>query len=54
MVASNAFILEEMKEKAKVEGMEKGIEREREEIAKNLLDILDNNFINYNTIIYYL
>ncbi len=45
MVANNAFMLKELKEKAEKEGIEKG----KIEIAKNLLDILDDETISQKT-----
>ena len=45
MVARNAFILEEMKDKAKEEGRVAGIQ----EVAKKLLDILDDKTISEKT-----
>ena len=53
MVASNAYILTEMKEKAEAKGIEKGIKQgqyqEKINIAKNLLDVLDNETIAIKT-----
>ena len=53
MVARNAFMIEEMKEEAKNEGIEEGFERGKQEeqikIAKNLLDILDDETITVKT-----
>ena len=49
MVARNAFMIEEMKEEAKSEGKEEGRIEEKIEIAKNLLDILDDKIIAAKT-----
>ena len=53
MVARNAFMIEEMKEEAKIEGKEEGFEKGKKEekikIAKNLLDILDDETITVKT-----
>ena len=57
MVANNAFVLKEMREKSKLEGREEGIEEGRKEgreeerikIAKKLLDILDDETIAIKT-----
>ncbi|MGL6107921.1 MAG: hypothetical protein ACRC03_17515, partial [Romboutsia sp.] len=53
MVANNAFILTEMKEKAVQEGIEKGIQKgemkKAIEIAKSLLDVLDTTTIAIKT-----
>ena len=57
MVARNAFMIEEMKEEAegkgfekgKIEGKEEGRIEEKIEIAKNLLDILDDKTIAAKT-----
>ena len=42
MVANNAFIIKEMEEKAEKKGIEKG----KIELARNLLDILDDETIS--------
>jgi len=49
MVANNAFLLKEMKEEAKKEGIEEGIKEKAIEIAKNLLDVLDDETIAIKT-----
>ena len=53
MVARNAFMIEEMKEEAEGKGFERGIEKGKQEeqikIAKNLLDILDDETIAVKT-----
>ena len=45
MVANNAFIIKEMEERAEKKGIEKGIEKGKIELARNLLDILDDETI---------
>ncbi|WP_040328124.1 hypothetical protein [Clostridium ihumii] len=45
MVANNAFIIKEMEEIAEKKGIEKGIEKGKIELARNLLDILDDETI---------
>lgn len=49
MVARNAFILEEMKDKAKEEGKSEGIKEGIKEVAIKLLDILDDETISEKT-----
>ena len=49
MVARNAFMIEEMKEEAEGKGFEKGKIEGKIEIAKNLLDILDDETIATKT-----
>lgn len=53
MVARSAFILDEMKDKAKAEGRAEGrAEGEKKktlDIAKNLLDVLDDEIIAEKT-----
>ncbi|MBB6713470.1 hypothetical protein H7E68_01820 [Clostridium gasigenes] len=49
MVASNARILTEMEERAEEKGIEKGEINKAMEIAKNLLDILDDETIALKT-----
>lgn len=53
MVANNAFIIKEMEEEARKEGREEGIKRGEKkkaiEIAKNLLDVLDDEAISIKT-----
>ncbi|MBS5949855.1 MAG: Rpn family recombination-promoting nuclease/putative transposase [Clostridium sp.] len=49
MVARNAFILEEMRDKAKEEGKSEGIKEGIKEVAIKLLDILDDETISEKT-----
>ncbi|QAA32322.1 hypothetical protein [Clostridium manihotivorum] len=53
MVANNAFLLREMKEEAKkagkIEGKLEGKNEEKIQIAKNLLDVLDDDTIATKT-----
>lgn len=49
MVANNAFIIKEMEEEAKEIGKEIGEKKKAIEIAKNLLDILDDEIIAKKT-----
>lgn len=53
MVANNAFMLQEMKEKELEKGLERGIEQGEKlkaiEIAKNLLDVLEDDIIAVKT-----
>ncbi|MGL4453219.1 MAG: hypothetical protein ACRCTZ_18815 [Sarcina sp.] len=49
MVANNAFMLQEMKEKELEKGMEQGERAKAIEIAKNLLDVLEDEVIATKT-----
>ena len=49
MVARNAFILDEMRNKAKEEGKSEGIKEGIKEVAIKLLDILDDKTISEKT-----
>lgn len=49
MVANNAFIIKEMEDKAEERGKEIGEKIKALEIAKNLLDILDDETIGLKT-----
>lgn len=49
MVANNAFIIKEMEEKAEKRGEEKAEKRKAIEIARNLLDVLDDEIIALKT-----
>ncbi|MGL5576982.1 MAG: hypothetical protein ACRDCW_15695 [Sarcina sp.] len=53
MVANNAFMIQEMKEKELQKGHEQGIEQGEKlkaiEIAKNLLDVLEDEVIATKT-----
>ena len=49
MVARNAFILEEMRDKAKEEGKSEGRKDGIKEVAMKLLDILDDKTISEKT-----
>ena len=46
MVANNMFILTEFREKAEKEGLQKGIEQNKIENARNLFDVLDDETIS--------
>ena len=49
MVANNAFMIEEMKEKAEKEGIKEGTKKKAIEIAKNLIGVLDDKVIAEKT-----